>query len=274
MKGWGRRRGERARGETADPDAGKQEEPVVVDHAPDVGVPRRLRPADVEVARPVVPGGGADGEPAEGAVHGGADPVADAPAGTARVALGLVRGHHRARQARSFSAGRVCAIRVAESPCIRGPAPHLRAHMLRPGMRGRAVASACLARKSAILPQHEILQSASVNESQPLDLLPWAVRPFFPRRSSRLHVAPNRDCSQVVSFPAIAASLPGCTSDTAMPRPGKTIHVPGQARRNSRPKPCAALLPVSKTCNHAGHACRIDGARLGSANKTVLGANL
>ena len=73
-----------------DADAGKQKEPVVVDDAPDVGVPRRLRPANVEVARLVVPGCGTGGQAAENAEHRQADPVADASAGSGRVALGMV----------------------------------------------------------------------------------------------------------------------------------------------------------------------------------------
>ena len=74
---------QRQRRKPVDADPGKDQEPVVVDDAPDIGVPGRLRPADVEVARLVVPGGGAGGQAAENAVFGRVEPVAVRPPGQA-----------------------------------------------------------------------------------------------------------------------------------------------------------------------------------------------
>ncbi len=84
--------------EAVHPDARKQEEAVVADHAPDVRGAGLGGPSDPSVPRRQLPGRRAEADPAEDAAALRADPAAQLAAGGPRPSQRMVRLHHRLPQ--------------------------------------------------------------------------------------------------------------------------------------------------------------------------------
>ena len=90
-----RRHAQDPRCQATDPHAGKQQEPVVADDAPDIGGAGVGGPSGPFVPCPQLPGRRAEADPAEDAVTLRADPVAHPAAGRTGPSPGMARRHHR-----------------------------------------------------------------------------------------------------------------------------------------------------------------------------------
>ncbi len=82
-------------GQAADPDAGKQEKPMIADHAPDVSGAGGGGPSELFVPRPELPGRGPEADPAERAAALRAEPAAHLTSRRPRLSQRTARRCHR-----------------------------------------------------------------------------------------------------------------------------------------------------------------------------------